>query len=170
MFNKKLIIVFSLVLVSITILTNAKKPNQSTKVSPSDSASELKTQFLAQEIISINKVTLVNFWASWCIPCLSELPALNRLYELKKELGFNVVGVNTDYENQKMVSGKIIKEYGLKFVNQLDKDGELVNAFKIVGIPTSLLIQDGVVVREIKGEFDFNSPDFLSSLDNLLAK
>ena len=170
MFNKKVIIFFSFILVSITILTNAKKPNQKTQVSPSESASEVKTQFLAQEIVSINKVTLVNFWASWCIPCLSELPALNRLYELKKELGFSVVGVNTDYENQKEVSKKIIKEYGLKFVNKLDREGELVDAFKIVGIPTSLLIKDGVVIREIKGEFDFNSPEFLSSLDNLLAK
>jgi len=170
MFNNKLLFSICFLLISITILTNAKKPNENKQVSPDEKSLDIKTKFLSQEIFNKNKVTLINFWASWCTPCLSELPALNRLYQLKKDSGFAVVGINTDYENQRKISQKIIKEYDLKFSNQLDKGGKLVDAFKIIGIPTSLLVKNGIVIREIKGEFDFNSSDFVNSLDTLLAK
>ena len=170
MFNKKFFIIISFLLIGVTILTNAKKPIESKQVSPDSKSLDIKTKFLSQDIFKKNKVTLVNFWASWCTPCLSELPALNRLYQLKKSSGFSVVGVNTDYDNQEKISKKIIKDYGLKFTNKLDKGGKLVDAFKIIGIPTSLIIKNGVVIREIKGEFDFNSSEFVDTLDNLLAK
>ena len=46
------------------------------------------------------EVTLLNFWASWCSPCMRELPSLNRLHALYKDKGLDIITINTDYENQ----------------------------------------------------------------------
>ena len=101
-------IIYAIIIVSIGILSFANKSEEKGKINSSAEKAENKVrkEFLSKSIFKENKVVIVNFWASWCIPCLTEMPSLNRLYDLKKDQGLMIVGVNSDYEDQK----KLIKK------------------------------------------------------------
>ena len=84
------------------------------------------------------KVVLLNFWASWCQPCMSELPALEALQQKLGARNFQVVsvGVDDDPENLRQVKDK----YALSYPVLLDR-GEVVKArYKVVGFPESFVI------------------------------
>ena len=95
--------------------------------------------------------------------------SLNRLLNLKKEKGFSIIGVNADYENQEALVKKTNKQYDIAFKTVLDKKGKLVDAFKVTGLPTSFLVKNGKVIRTIKGEFNYDSSEFLSDIDTRLS-
>ena len=127
-------------------------------------------EFYQQNGVQEKKVSLINFWATWCLPCMKELPSLNRLFELKKNDDFQVIGVNSDYENQKKLVNKTIKELKISFPQILDKDGKLVEKFNVNGLPTTLVIHNDKVVRILAGEHDFDAQEFLKFINKLLAK
>ena len=127
-------------------------------------------EFYQQNGIDQKKVSLINFWATWCLPCMKELPSLNRLFELKKNEDFQVIGINSDYENQKKLVDKTIKELKVSFPQILDKDGKLVEKFNVNGLPTTLVIHNDKVVRILAGEHDFDAQEFLKFINKLLAK
>jgi len=59
------------------------------------------------------KVTLVNFWASWCVPCRDELPALQKIYDKYRDRPFEIVGINLD--KQRKNAHTSVERYGLNF-------------------------------------------------------
>ena len=62
-------------------------------------------------------VVLVNFWATWCVPCREEFPSLARLQERNRSAGLRVVGVSTDFENQRPAVEKFLAERRPPFPN-----------------------------------------------------
>ena len=70
-----------------------------------------------------DQLVLLNFWATWCSPCLVEMPALNRLHEKYKAQGFTVLAVNTDPKETKRIH-TVIDRLDLKFPVVLDIDGK----------------------------------------------
>ncbi len=85
------------------------------------------------------KIVLINFWASWCPPCRSEMPELEQAY---KELGddFVLLAVNeTNSDNVDDVR-TFVNEQGLSFPILLDKDGTTSNAYRASSLPTSYFI------------------------------
>ena len=68
-------------------------------------------------------VVLVNFWATWCVPCREEFPSLARLQERKRSAGLRVVGVSTDFENQRTAAEKFLAERRPPFPNYHRKKG-----------------------------------------------
>tara|TARA_B100000925_G_C21995648_1_gene468773 strand:+ start:604 stop:1125 length:522 start_codon:yes stop_codon:yes gene_type:complete len=163
-------IIYAIIIVSIGILSFANKSEEKGKINSSVEKAENKVrkEFLSKSIFKENKVVIINFWASWCIPCLTEMPSLNRLYDLKKEEGLMVIGVNSDYEEQKKLIKKIKKQYNITYPLEEDKNGKLVDAFAVLGLPTTFIVRNGLVIETIKGEFNFDSSEFLKKLSNLL--
>ena len=107
------------------------------------------------QFIKKNKVTLVDFLASWCGPCRKSLPGVKRLYEKYKKKGFGVVGVSFDSKKENWL--KAIKEEGLTWPHMSDLKGwgcAASPAYNIKGIPFTLLItKDGTIVgRNLNGE------------------
>ena len=127
-------------------------------------------EFYQQNGIHEKKVSLINFWATWCLPCMKELPSLNRLFELKKNDDFQVIGINSDYENQKKLVNKTIKDLRISFPQILDKDGKFVEKFNVGGLPTTIVVHNSKVVRILAGEHDFDAQEFLKFINKLLAK
>lgn len=96
------------------------------------------------------RVVLVNFWATWCVPCRTEMPAIERLYQRYRERGFDVVAVNLDVLSTAGVE-EFLQEVRVTFPIALDPSWSQAAAYRVVGLPTTYLIDRAgqVVVREL---------------------
>ena len=96
------------------------------------------------------KIVLVNFWATWCKPCTTEMPAMQKIYDKLRDKGFVVLAVN-ELEDEAKVREHIAK-YKHTFPVLLDRDNKVANQFGVFGLPVSVFIdQEGRVQEYIKG-------------------
>jgi peroxiredoxin len=96
------------------------------------------------------KIVLLNFWATWCKPCTTEMPAMQTAYDKLRDKGFVVLAVN-ELEDDARVR-EHIKQYGHTFPVLMDHDNKVANQFGVVGLPVSVFIdQEGRVQGYIKG-------------------
>ena len=96
------------------------------------------------------KIVLVNFWATWCKPCTTEMPAMQKMYDKLREKGFMVLAVN-ELEGDAIVRAHI-NRYGHTFPVLMDRDNKVANKFGVFGLPVSVFIDEhGVVQEYIKG-------------------
>ncbi|MEO1528433.1 MAG: redoxin domain-containing protein [Planctomycetota bacterium] len=87
------------------------------------------------------KVVLVDFWGTWCPPCVAELAPLKKIHSALNEKGFEVVGVAAD---SRETLRPFIKSRGLNWKNIVDDDGSIAESFNVEAYPTTLLInRDG---------------------------
>lgn len=93
---------------------------------------------------------LLNFWASWCVPCRDEAPLLERASREYAGRGLVVVGVNIqDLEPE---ARKFIAQFRISYPNVRDRDGRISRAYGITGVPESFFIdREGRVVRKFPG-------------------
>jgi len=114
------------------------------------------------------KVVLLNFWATWCGPCKSEMPSLNRLYLSFKDKGFMVIGVAIDPSEKPVRS--LVSEKRIGYPVLMDKDKEVYfDDYAAFGLPISFLIdRHGVITQKIIGEQDWNSSVFKATVEDLL--
>ena len=106
-----------------------------------------KTQSLSQYR---GKIVLVNFWATWCKPCTTEMPAMQTTYDKLRTRGFVVLAVNELEDDAKV--REHIKQYGHTFPVLMDHDNKVANQFGVFGLPVSVFIdQEGRVQEYIKG-------------------
>lgn len=115
--------------------------------------------------VSHNKITLVDFWASWCGPCLAEMPNVLKAYELYKDKGFGIVGVSLDNNSEAWKNA--IQRLKLSWPQMSDLQGwqsKGAAAYDITSIPATILIdQKGEIVeKNLRGE------DLLNKLEELL--
>ena len=91
------------------------------------------------------KVVLLNAWATWCPPCLAEMPDLQRYYELHQYEPFTLLGVNIGEETVAVES--FVERTGLTFPIWLDPGEETLRALKTIALPTSIVIDPDGIVR-----------------------
>lgn len=90
---------------------------------------------------------VVNFWASWCAPCVAEMPMLQRVAD---DAGIRMIGV--DYIDQADKAEALAQELGIRYTLVRDDDGKFGEAVGLLGTPTTLLVDgDGVVRRRLTG-------------------
>ena len=88
------------------------------------------------------KPVFINFWATWCPPCLEEMPALERLWRAQKDGGFVMLAVTVD-ANPKLAT-PFIDRHGFTFTVGLDPKMELANTYGVRALPSSFVIdRDG---------------------------
>jgi peroxiredoxin len=96
------------------------------------------------------RVVLLNFWATWCKPCTTEMPAMQATYDRLRDKGFVVLAVNELEDDAKV--REHIRQYGHTFPVLMDRDNKVANQFGVFGLPVSVFIDEQGVVREyIKG-------------------
>jgi thiol-disulfide isomerase/thioredoxin len=108
----------------------------------------------AEQLFKRNKLTLVEFWASWCGPCRMELPKYYKLYQKYHGQGFGMVGISLDTDYNKWV--KAIKEDSLQIphLSELQGDqGADEKRFGIVGIPANLLVDSSGTIVAVDVEY-----------------
>jgi thiol-disulfide isomerase/thioredoxin len=112
-------------------------------------------------------IIILNFWASWCIPCLKEFPSLVKFQE-KYKGQVKVFGINGDEENPAQEVQKVEKKFGLNFEQVLDADSAISNRFLINTYPVSIVFHKGHVIYVNKRIHDFMAPDFIALIDEAL--
>ena len=128
---------------------------------------ELKFKdFNLQEVDLTNKkgkIMIINFWASWCMPCRREMPSLEKLAQMHPEI--KVYAINMEKPN-KLRAGDFFKSIGVTSLSiYFDPEFKLVKQFKMRGLPTSILInKSGKEFGRIVGEIDFNDKEFVKLL------
>jgi len=114
------------------------------------------------------KVTLVNIWATWCIPCRTEMPAMQEAYAALKNRGFRIAAVSVDEGSADEVR-KFVQQYGLTFDVLHDQSGKIQQLYRTTGVPESFLLdKDGVIVKRVIGAHDWNSAANRGQIERLL--
>lgn len=96
------------------------------------------------------KVVLLNFWATWCKPCTTEMPAMQATYDRLREQGFIVLAVN-ELEDEAKVR-EHIRAYSHTFPVLLDSNNRVANMYGVFGLPVSVFVDpQGIVQEYVKG-------------------
>jgi len=95
------------------------------------------------------KAVMVNFWASWCPPCRAEMPAIEKAYRSYKDLGFEVLAVNTTHQDREVDAAAFVDEFGLTFPILLDRSGAVSAAYILRALPTTFFIDREGIIREV---------------------
>lgn len=114
------------------------------------------------------KVVLVNFWATWCPPCIEEMPSMDNLQKKLDEEKFAVIAISVD-DSWDPVDA-YIKSSNLDLNIYSDFEGKVAKLYGTHKVPeTYILSKEGTVVRKIMGVIDWTSPQIVSFLKELGA-
>lgn len=109
------------------------------------------------------KSLLVNFWATWCAPCVAEMPALDRLQAILEGTDIEVLVINEDRNGAEVAPGFFVENNLQHLDILLDRDQKLIRAAGVTGLPTTLLIdKKGKVLSAVLGDTEWDAPDIVS--------
>ena len=107
-----------------------------------------------------SEIYIINFWATWCLPCKKEMPSLDYLYDKAKKI--KIFPINVDYKDknksQNFFNDLEIKNLSIYF----DVNSDLVNLFRLRGIPTTIILnKKKEEIARVLGEIDFSDENFI---------
>lgn len=113
---------------------------------------------------------LVNLWATWCTPCRRETPYLQSVSERFRDRGLEVVGVSVDNRTARTAIREFVAEYGVTYTILHDPAGRALDTFSAVGLPMTLVVDRGGVVRFVQmGPVPEGDPPFERVLESVTA-
>jgi peroxiredoxin len=113
-------------------------------------------------------VTLVNVWATWCVPCRVEMPAMEKLYQELAPRGFRIAAVSIDEGSPEGVQA-FGQELGLSFDILQDRSTTVQQIYQTTGVPESFLLnREGVIVKRVIGAHDWGSAVNRALIERLL--
>ena len=123
--------------------------------------------FNIQDLDNEGKPMVMSFWATWCKPCVREIPSLNNLYKKFKSQNFEIIAINVG-QNAEVVNNFINSTSPIDFTILLDENIDLVS-WKVEAIPTTFLVDDkGTIIYKVEGEKHWDSPEFISFISSFL--
>lgn len=115
-------------------------------------------------------IVILNFWASWCRPCLSEFETLKKFVKKFGPDKVLVVGINNDATDTLKAIKKIEDKLELNFESVADSDSKIAEDFFINEIPSSIVFHKGKVIHFENREFDFMDKKFLALIEKKLSE
>jgi len=116
-----------------------------------------------------DKVVLVHFWATFCIPCLGEMPVLESLWQQYGGEGLVVLGIAGDRGNTEIVR-EFAEKTGVSFPVVHDANGRVRNQYEVAALPTTYLVgHDGKISGRAVGTRSWNEPGGREIIETLLA-
>ncbi|MBC8119435.1 MAG: TlpA family protein disulfide reductase [Burkholderiaceae bacterium] len=116
----------------------------------------------------LGKVVLVNFWATWCEPCIAEMPSMQKLRDRLAAEGFEVLAIN--YQEGPARIAAFMQKLNLSFPIVRDTDGQVARQWGARVFPASYLVnRSGTIRYAINGSADWTSPSLVSTIRTLLA-
>lgn len=134
------------------------------------SPAPLKLQMFEGDIYDLSQakdeVILVNFWATWCGPCVKEIPSLSRLVERLKDKPFRVITVNIG--EPESVIKEFVKAIPLNFPILLDSNGDAVRDWHVYAYPSNYLIdKNGKIQYAYRGALEWDSEAVVETIESL---
>jgi len=103
-------------------------------------------------------VVLLNIWATWCPPCVEEMPSMEKLYQELEGEDFKILAVSIDVSGAKAVI-PFMKKHRLSFAALTDNEGAIKSLYQTTGVPETFIIdKDGIIVEKIIGPRDWATP------------
>lgn len=113
------------------------------------------------------KVTVVNFWATWCPPCVEEIPSLNRLREIMRDKPFELVSIN--YAETPEHVNAFMQRVSVKFPVLMDLDGKVSQQWNVIAYPSTFVIgKDGRIHYGVNAAIAWDSPEVIDTMNRLL--
>lgn len=113
------------------------------------------------------QITIINFWATWCPPCVEEIPSLNRLNKKMKGLPFELISIN--YAEDKKTILDFMKEVNVEFPVLLDQNGRFSRKWNVITYPSTFVIdKNGNIKYGVNAAIDWDSPEFIAKIKSLL--
>jgi len=104
------------------------------------------------------KVLLLNVWATWCPPCIHEMPSMERLHQQFKGTGFLVLGISIDEDPPEKVL-TFANDLGVTFEILHDRSGAIQGIYQTTGVPESFIIdRNGTIVKKVIGAAEWDNP------------
>ena len=112
------------------------------------------------------KVVVLNFWATWCPPCVEEMPSLVELQQRLKDKGVIVLAVSLDADEA--AYHKFLKDHGVNLITVRDPDLKSSNLYGTFKYPETYIIdRSGILRRKFIGAVNWNDPEVMSFLEKL---
>ena len=132
---------------------------------------QLKLNTFDDKLMDISKykgrVILLNFWASWCRPCVKEIPSLVRLQQQFDHDDFNIITINVGESKEQIV--EFMKKVKLELPIMLDADGQAVKDWGVYAYPSSLVLdRKGVIRYAYLGALEWDSQSIINTIRELL--
>ncbi|MDZ7640375.1 MAG: TlpA disulfide reductase family protein [Bryobacterales bacterium] len=115
------------------------------------------------------ELLLVNFWATWCPPCVEEMPSLEQFHAKFRDRGVVVLGVNVDRSEQTYL--RFVQQSGITFPNTYDPSAGISASFGTFKFPETYLInREGRVLEKFVGPETWTSPEVVQRIERHLPR
>jgi cytochrome c biogenesis protein CcmG/thiol:disulfide interchange protein DsbE len=140
---------------------------------PPKAASDFTLPSIGGQQVSLQqyrgKVVFLNFWATWCIPCREEMPALERFHQTYQSQGLAIISIDLKESAEQVTA--FFQKHGLSFPALLDQSGTVFRDYLVAGMPTTYLIgRDGNLLARGVGGRDWTRAEALQLIQELLKQ
>ena len=135
--------------------TVAMLSRNKSRLAPKFVLPDLFDESLSHSLVNYSgRPVILNFWASWCVPCKEEMPALQRAYEKYRDAGLIVLGVNQTFVDGLEAAREFVNDLALTFTNVRDDTGNTSEGlYQVIGLPTSVFVTpDGEIAYKKIGQ------------------
>ncbi len=116
-------------------------------------------------------VVAINFWATWCPPCLREMPSMQRLWDRWKNKNFVILAIDVGEDDETVFRFTIELDTPLEFPLLLDREGKVVAQWPVLGLPTTFILdKQGRVVYRAVGGREWDQAEFYGPIESLLLE
>jgi peroxiredoxin len=130
------------------------RPLQVGDAAPAYSATTMRGDTITLHALQ-GRPVLLNVWATWCIPCRTEMPGIELLHAAFADSGLKVLAVSVDEAGSDAEVQQFIETYGIRFTVARDPEKRVSRTFRTLGVPETFLVdRQGKIARRWIGEFD----------------